>query len=439
PRRHRGQRPRHRGRRGVRARSAPARAADRAVVRAAPPAAAGLGVRASPHAARARRARAAPRRGHAGPAGAAPRRGAGRRGRRRARDARPRPRAHRRDVRARHRRGRGARGRPRAGGIGDRGAVSTLEVDESAWPSGRELRRLTKLATEAHGGGSFGDLLEEVYTVVFSVAVAVAVAFGATATLNTKLRPSTAATTLDPAWLALAAGVVALGVGIGLAGRLGPLGVGGGQAAWWLPTPADRRGLLRPRLLLLVVVSVAVGAGLGALVATLGGGSAAAPAAAAGAALGPVAVLAVARTQVAGLGRSVHPAVVVGESLTVAAPLLALLVVLLDPGAPPAVPVAALVAGGVVLALVAVLLLVDTDRRLDAISGAELRARGAVTAYAAGAVTSLDTRELGRALTITAQRDARSRSVDLAWVRGPVSALVTGDAVLTLRSRRHVI
>src|SRR5690606_39348799 len=61
------------------------------------------------------------------------------------------------------------------------------------------------------------------------------------------------------------------------------------------------------------------------------------------------------------------------------------------------------------------------------------------TAYAAGAVTSLDTRELGRALTITAQRDARSRSVDLAWVRGPVSALVTGDAVLTLRSRRHVI
>lgn len=317
--------------------------------------------------------------------------------------------------------------------------MSTLEVDESAWPSGRELRRLTKLATEAHGGGSFGDLLEEVYTVVFSVAVAVAVAFGATATLNTKLRPSTAATTLDPAWLALAAGVVALGVGIGLAGRLGPLGVGGGQAAWWLPTPADRRGLLRPRLLLLVVVSVAVGAGLGALVATLGGGSAAAPAAAAGAALGPVAVLAVARTQVAGLGRSVHPAVVVGESLTVAAPLLALLVVLLDPGAPPAVPVAALVAGGVVLALVAVLLLVDTDRRLDAISGAELRARGAVTAYAAGAVTSLDTRELGRALTITAQRDARSRSVDLAWVRGPVSALVTGDAVLTLRSRRHVI
>ena len=47
-------------------------------------------------------------------------------------------------------------------GDADRGTVSTGEVEES-WPSGRQLRKLTRAATEAHTGGHMGELVSEVY------------------------------------------------------------------------------------------------------------------------------------------------------------------------------------------------------------------------------------------------------------------------------------
>lgn len=312
---------------------------------------------------------------------------------------------------------------------------------ETTWLSGRDLRALTRKATESHGGGAISELVGEVYTVVFSLLVTGAMMLGAMERLNTTLRPSTVQASLDPSWLALLLAVVALGAAVSLAGRLGPLGVGGGQAAWWLPTPADRRGLLRPRLAVVAAIALAVGAAVGALVGALAGeaGIGIGYAAGIGGAGGVLAVLAVARAQVAGLGRSAHPAVAVGEGLVVAAPLVALGVVLLRPGALAPPSTAVLAVALVALLVLAVLLLRDTDTRLDAISGAELRERGAVTAYAAGAVTSLDTRELGRALSITSQPDSRRRSIGFGWVRGPVTALVTGDALVTLRARRQVI
>ncbi|GAB2599809.1 DUF6297 family protein [Pseudactinotalea suaedae] len=307
--------------------------------------------------------------------------------------------------------------------------------------TGRDLRRLTRAATESHGGGAIGDVVGEVYTFVFSLLVAAAMAFGASQMLSARLRSSTADVVLDPAWLGIAAGVVATGAAISLAGRLGPVGLGGGQAAWLLPTPVDRRGLLRPRLTVVTVIAAALGLGIGALAGTMAGASGAdiGFAAALGGTIGLTAVLAVARTQVSGSGRAAHPAVAIGEGLVVAAPLLAIALVLLRPAAPaPLSPQVATVAAAVLL-VVAVFLHVSTERHLDDISGAQIRARGAVTAYAAGAVTSLDTRELGRALSITSQPDARRRSRSFGWVRGPVTALVSGDALVTLRSRRHVI
>jgi hypothetical protein len=307
--------------------------------------------------------------------------------------------------------------------------------------SGRELRRLTRQATEAHGGGAVGDLFGEVYTFVFSLLVAAAMAFGVTQVLNTKLRTADAEAVLDPAWLGVAIAVVGLGSAVSLAARLGPIGLGGGEAAWLLPMPADRRGLLRPRLRIVTILAAAVGAAVGVLAAVLAGarGVDLGAGAAAGASLGLAAVLAVARTQVGRSGRAPHPAVAVGEGIVVLSPVLALAMVLLGAGAPAAVPLPVAAAVVAVLLVVAVVLLVSTDRHLDDISGAQIRARGAVTAYAAGAVTSLDTRELGRALSITSQPDSRSRNASFRWVRGPLMALATGDALVTLRSRRHVI
>ncbi|WP_420113504.1 DUF6297 family protein [Pseudactinotalea sp.] len=168
-------------------------------------------------------------------------------------------------------------------------------------------------------------------------------------------------------------------------------------------------------------------------------GIAIAEAAALGLGVGLTSVLAVARTQVGGSGRGAHPAVAIGEGLVILAPVLTLALVLLRPAAPaPLTPLVALIVVAALL-VVAVLLYLSSERNLDGISGAQIRARGAVTAYAAGAVTSLDTRELGRALSITSQPDARRRSASFSWVRGPVLAVVTGDALVTLRSRRHVI
>uniref|UniRef100_UPI003B3B21FD DUF6297 family protein n=1 Tax=Pseudactinotalea sp. TaxID=1926260 RepID=UPI003B3B21FD len=171
--------------------------------------------------------------------------------------------------------------------------------------SGRDLRRLTRQATEAHGGGAVGDLFGEVYTFVFSLLVAVGMAFGVTQVLNTKLRPTTADAVLDPAWLGLAAALVAVGAAVSLAGRLGPVGLGGGQAAWLLPTPADRRGLLRPRLSVVTVIAAGAGVGIGALAGSMAGvtGIGIAEAAALGRGVGLTAVQAVARTQVGGSGR----------------------------------------------------------------------------------------------------------------------------------------
>lgn len=307
--------------------------------------------------------------------------------------------------------------------------------------SGAELRKLTRQATEAHGGGAVGDLFGEVYTVVFSLLVAVAMAFGVIQMLNTTLRPSTAEAVLDPGWLGIAIAVVALGAGVSLAARLGPIGLGGGEAAWLLPTPADRRGLLRSRLALITVLAVALGAAIGVFAAALTGleGPHLAFAAGLGSTLGMSAILAVARSQVGNSARKAHPAVALGEGLVVGAPLLALVVVLLRPVAPAGIAPEVAIAIVAVLLAAGVTLLVTTDRHLDGISGAQIRARGAVTAYAAGAVTSLDTRELGRALSITSQPDRRRRSRSFRGVRGPVLALVTGDALVTLRSRRHVI
>ncbi|MFV0426279.1 MAG: DUF6297 family protein [Beutenbergiaceae bacterium] len=312
---------------------------------------------------------------------------------------------------------------------------------QSAPVSGRALRRLTRTAMQAHGGGSVTEMIGEAYGIVLTIVITGSLALGAAQVLNAQLRPSTIETTLHPVWLAVILAVASLGAVMSLSGRLGPLGMAGGQAAWWLPTPVDRRGLLRPRLVTGVLVAFGAGAGAGALIGALAGGQGSAVLMAAGVGAGGslVALLVAAWLQVAGFGRSVPLAVTIGDAMVVCAPVAALGVAVGRPAPPTGIAAATLAVAAAALMVVAVGMLALTDRRLDDISGAVLRARGAVTAHAAGAATSLDTRELGRALTITSERDSRRRSVAFGWVRGPISALVTGDALLTLRSRRQMI
>ncbi|TDE95767.1 hypothetical protein EXU48_05740 [Occultella glacieicola] len=317
--------------------------------------------------------------------------------------------------------------------------------DDDAWPNGRQLRSLTRDATDAHTGGSYFEVISEVYSVVFSAAIALAIALGAVQGLNATLTPGPEVHTLDPTWLAVVTTLIVAGAIVGLAGRIGPVGMGGGQAVWWLPTPADRRGLLRPRSVLVPIMGAAVGAAGGLLIGFLALGEP-------GPALGSIVVLstlggaALALAAAAGqvqLGnkraRRVRPAALIGDILMAAGPVLGLAVVFVRP--PPLMMPTGTVAvvAIAVLAVLVVALLVRVDTGLNAISGRELRARGAVSAYAAGAVTSMDTRELGRALSGSTAPDQRRRSARMAWVRGPVSAIVTGDALVLSRSPRHLI
>ena len=58
---------------------------------------------------------------------------------------------------------------------------------------------------------------------------------------------------------------------------------------------------------------------------------------------------------------------------------------------------------------------------------------------AVGAVVSMDSRELGRALTDGAAAPVRRWVSRLRTARGPVSALITADLVVLRRSARHLV
>ncbi|WP_243738361.1 DUF6297 family protein, partial [Cellulomonas shaoxiangyii] len=100
------------------------------------------------------------------------------------------------------------------------------------------------------------------------------------------------------------------------------------------------------------------------------------------------------------------------------------------------VPGWALVAAG---AVAVAALGAGVDARLGRLPARTVRESGSVATQAVGAVVSLDTRELGRALGGGTLRPARRRSSRLRTVRGPVTALVTADVVLLRRSPRHLV
>lgn len=315
-------------------------------------------------------------------------------------------------------------------------------ADLSSPPSGRSIRRYTAAAANQRSGASIGQLLNDVYYAAISMAIGIGMALGIAGTLREAL-PKPPAGGVD-AGLSLPSLVTVMVVGLAgillsLAGRLGPVGAGGAEAAWWLPLPVDRRGLLRPASRRLPLLAAAAGAVVVALFDT-GLLAADDPArvvrAALGAALGAAVVV-----LAAGVGQTLlatrRATALVGDLVLAAAPLLALAGALagwtLD-----VLPVAPAWLLGV-LAVVAALLAWTLDRRLDRIPTRSLRESGSVANHAVGAVVSLDSRELGRALTDGAARTRRHRSVRFRGVSGAPAALVVADVMVLLRSTRHLV
>ncbi|UZN01859.1 DUF6297 family protein [Cellulomonas sp. S1-8] len=317
--------------------------------------------------------------------------------------------------------------------------VGDFELGEV--PSPRSIRRFTAQAARARAGAGIGSLLTDVYTAATSVVISVLIVLGIVQQLGDSLPPAPPVQDAGGLSLPVLVAVVLLaatGALLSTAGRLGPVGAEGAQAAWWLPLPVDRRGLLRPAAVRVPVLAALAG---GAVVVVLEAGLLARTGAdllragLLGAAASAVVVLLAALAQTRGVPR--RRTALVGDAVLVTAPLLAAVVVL-SGRTPTTLPSPSWVAV-LAAALVAAALAVVVDRHLGTLPGRTLREGGSVATQAVGAVVSLDSRELGRALTGGTAPSSRRRTSRLRTARGPATALVTADLVVLRRSLRHLV
>jgi len=325
--------------------------------------------------------------------------------------------------------------------------VIELDHDPGLIPAGSRVRRLTDSIQGAREGRGIGSALLEVWYLVVGLGVCVAVVVGAASGLRDSVpEPPPGEVLLVGEVPGLLLVLAAAGAVLGLAGRLGPVGLGGGGAAWWLPLPVDRRGLLRPSVLAWPAGAVGAGAVLTPLAMAVLGTPATVLDVLAWAALGGstfgllVAVATLVQEHRAASGsKAVAVAgdlVLLGCALTLGA------MALVDPVrtalAQPAgslVPAAgALLPAAAGLVLCAVPAIVLAERRTDRIDGSRLRAQGSVGDRARTALLSLDLRELGRALTVGPTSSHR-RSLRRA-PHGAARVLVVSDLMLLARSPR---
>jgi hypothetical protein len=306
---------------------------------------------------------------------------------------------------------------------------------------GAAVRRFTHQATAARAGSRWWTRLGDLTSGLTSAAIAVAVCGGLVSGLREQIaaRPPVSSAVL-PGGLTATAVAVAVAAGlVALFARLGPVSATPGVAAWWLPLPADRRGLLRGDLrrgaLLAVAAALVVslpvvltgtrtltgvlaGLAAGGLLAALAVGVLVVRQAAAGTAWVPAAAGAVTALALAGPAVLGCAAAALGDRVP-------------WPSAPSP-------SGAGALALLAVLVLsagavlVLADRRLGELSAGALRASGETVQYATASVFSLDTREIGRALRSPVRRPRRA--LHARWVRRPEHAVVAGDLAVLARS-----
>ena len=328
----------------------------------------------------------------------------------------------------------------------------TLVHDPARVPSGGQVRRLTAGIQGARQGRGVGAVLVEIWYTIVTVGLSVTFITGIASTIRDSAPGGGEGPVMTAGELPAALVVLATaGAVLSLSGRLGPVGLGGGGAAWWLPMPVDRRGLLRPTVLRWPAVAAAAGAVLAPLIVfAFGVGltvrSVLAWAAVGGGLFAALTTLA-AVTQSRQTGdrsghdhRSNRVVAAAGDTVLLGGTAAVAGLALVGPATAPASGWA-LGAGwwaAVPLILLAVVGTVLAERRTPLLSGAELRSLGAVGDRAQVAVLSLDLRELSRALTTGTGRVRRARSLRLA-ARGPRRAVVLTDLVLLTRTPRLLV
>jgi hypothetical protein len=306
----------------------------------------------------------------------------------------------------------------------------------------RHVRRLTRQSTAHRAVTTWQTRLADAWSTAASVAIGLALLGGWLASVRDEitLRTPASGTAVPASVTALAGAAVALAVLLTLLDRLGPISASPAAAAWWLPLPADRRGLLRgdlARLAGLSAMSVALVATPLTMALTRRPSVGTVTATAVGAAVGTAGlVAAVTLLQTSGRRGVLAPvagaiAVVLSAAAVAVStvPALAERASRLTTAGLPTVTWLAVLAVG----LVAVLLLVAADRSLGRLDAGSLRALGAASAYASASVFSMDTRDLGRALA-TGPRRPRRHHRRFRLVRRPWQAVTAADLVLLARS-----
>ncbi|MCC2318669.1 DUF6297 family protein [Cellulomonas chengniuliangii] len=320
-------------------------------------------------------------------------------------------------------------------------------VTEVGLPSGRAIRRWTRRRGRARSGAPLSEFFGDVYTGVFAVVMATSIVISLSSDVARQggTGPATLpgpGPGLQAEWLVMLPALAAVAAFTGVVVRLGPLALSGPEGVWWLPLAVERRTLLRPMAARWPAVGAVLGGVAGAAVAVATGSPAIVIVGSAllGAAFTVGLVIAAGMTQRA---PATHRAIRVSADLTLAAvPVTGLAVALA--GVPAPAPGPGLVTPAVVAAAVAVALAARWERGLDAVPGAHLRARGVVADEALVAVLSLDPRGLGRALAVREERSGRARSSSMSWLARvprrarPAAALVTADALLLMRTPRHI-
>ena len=127
--------------------------------------------------------------------------------------------------------------------------MAVLARTAEEW-EGAEVRRFTRRATAARADTRWWTRLGDLTSGLTSAAIAVAVCGGLVSGLREQIaaRPPVSSVVL-PGGLTATAVAVAVAAGlVALFARLGPVSATPGVAAWWLPLPAGRRGLLRGEL-----------------------------------------------------------------------------------------------------------------------------------------------------------------------------------------------
>ena len=147
-------------------------------------------------------------------------------------------------------------------------------ADFGAIPSSRSLRQWMRTTRRQHADRSFWEIFEDVYLVLFTIAMAGATGGNVVRHLNSNASGCTSRTCGQLAdWMPWIAVPLLLAITLRVLLAIGPVSASRATGFWLLATPVDRAALLRPAYRLVMGSVAVLGVVVGALVWALLGAS----------------------------------------------------------------------------------------------------------------------------------------------------------------------